>query len=54
MQAFYGAKSSKEGIFSIRRVGGVANKDTMFWIGESGETKFQIFDGGILKGGDMY
>ena len=54
MQTFYSAKSMKGGLSSIRRVGGVVNKDTMFWIGESGETKFQIFGRGIQRGGDMY
>ena len=44
----------KEGIFSKQMVGGVANEDTMFWIGESEETKFQIFGRGIQKGGNMY
>ena len=44
----------KEGIFPKRAVGGVANKDTMFWIGENGETKFQIFGRRIQKRGDMY
>ena len=32
----------KEGIFSKRRVGGVANKDTMFWTGESGRLNFKF------------
>ena len=43
----------KEGIFLKRRVGGVANKDTVLnW--RKWETKFQIFGRGIQKGGDMY
>ena len=42
MQTFYSAKSIKEGLFSKRRTGGVANKDTMFLIGESGRLNFKF------------
>ena len=44
----------KEGIFSNWKVRGVANKDTMFWIGESGETKFQMFGRGFQNGWEMF
>ena len=44
----------KEEIFSKWRVRGLANKDTMFWIDGSWETKFQIFGRTFQKGGDMF
>ena len=60
MQTFYNAKSMKEGIFSKRRVGGVVNKDTMFWVGESGRLNLKCFveefkrEGYVLNGEIKY
>ena len=51
---FYSANVMKEGIFSKWRGSGLANKYTMFWISETGDNKFQVFDRGIQKGRDMY
>ena len=44
----------KEGIFSKWRESGLGNKNTMFWISERGDNKFQVFGRGIQNGGDMY
>ena len=54
MQTFYSVKLIKEGIFSKRRGGGLANKNTMFGISERGDNKYPFFGRGTQKGGDMY